>query len=55
MHHGDIDRYYDIISGNVANKPENNAESARMKVLAEFERLGGGKNANRCNGPVCED
>ena len=45
---GEADRYYDIISGNLANKGNNNAENARENILAEIERLGGGINANRC-------
>lgn len=44
----DIDRYYDIIHGNTSKTSENQAvdtaETAKKKVLAEFERLGGGKN-----------
>ena len=42
----ECDRYYDYIAGNVAEKPEETAETQRNAVFAEFERLGGGKRAN---------
>ena len=42
----EIDRYYDIITGNVAQKAEESAESVKGKILAEFERLGGGMYGN---------
>ena len=46
----DIDRYYDIIHGDTSKTSEkqaDTAETAKQKVLAEFERLGGGRN-NGC-------
>lgn len=46
----DIDRYYDIIHGDTSKtgeKQADTAETAKQKVLAEFERLGGGRN-NGC-------
>ena len=42
----ECDRYYDYIAGNVAETVEETAETQRNAVLAEFERLGGGKRAN---------
>lgn len=42
----ECERYYTLIAGEAEEKPIETAETQRNAVLAEFERLGGGKNGN---------
>ncbi|MBP5379709.1 MAG: hypothetical protein J6Y64_09245 [Ruminococcus sp.] len=45
-HGAQVQRYTDILSGNVANSGEKTADTIKSDILSEFERLGGGERGN---------